>query len=170
MNTIDIRFGGFYESLHGSRIDDAAYDTDDMGEYIDRDVPPREFDAIRSEYGSNYIDFLNDQFGASLQFLRVDSPKEYNFYTDIFIAECSDDDFNRIIDRANEDYPSDLNRKIFDVCTHAPGYIALNTIVELVAKRDMLASVAMEVLIYEELDDEWEQYFDMHSVYDNLRQ
>lgn len=170
MNTIDIRFGGFYESLHSDRVDDAAYDTDDMGERIDRDVPPKEFDAIRAEYGSNYVDFLNDQFGSSLKFMHVDSPREYNFSTDVFIAECSDDDFERIIDRANEDYPSDLNRKIYDACTHVSGYIALNTIVELVAKRDMLASVALEVLIYEELDDEWEQYFDMNCVYDSLRQ
>ncbi len=171
MNTIDIRFGGFYESWHGDKINDAVYETDDNGDYIDdgKWISVEDYKKVKNSYGGSYVDFLNEELGTSMKLDRTDSPREYNFSTDVFIAECSKVDMERIIFEANEDYPSAFNKAIYGACTHSSGYIALNTVVELVAKRDMLASMALEVMINEELGDEWEQYFDLHCVYDNLR-
>ena len=169
MNTIDIRFGGFYESLHDDRIKNAAYDTDDMGEQIDRDVPPEEWEMMRKEYSIEYVKFLNEELDTGIVFDTVFMAQPYKG-PDMIFASCSAEDINKIVDKAYTEHFVKLAELIVDICTRRDGYIPYYSVPELMADRERLCSAALEILILEELNDEWEYYFDRHSVYDNLRQ
>lgn len=91
---IELPFGGFYESIHDSNIDDAIeggfnydYDLQDEKE-ITEEVSDSIFMAdvdwqsIRIEYCEAYTNAFADKYGLTLTFDEMTSPREYNFATD----------------------------------------------------------------------------------------
>lgn len=168
MNDISIVFGGFYETWHGQRLEDAAYDTDDMGDIIDRDVSPEEWSEMRDIYCREYVKFLNEELETNIEFSSVYLAPNYSG-PDLILAKCSDEEIEKIIDRANTRYYVEVSELVVDICTGRDGYAPFYTVPELIKDRPRLLSAALEVLINKELDDEWEYYFDRNSIYDNLR-
>lgn len=101
---IELPFSGFYNSIHDSEIDRAIengfnynYETDEEKEVPDdiwgADV---NWDAIRSDYCENFVEAFAKQFGLTLTFDEMTSPKEYNFKSDRLFCFVPREQINRI--------------------------------------------------------------------------
>jgi hypothetical protein len=101
MKQFYIPFMGFYESVHDQVIDAAINqicekqdngDTNDglvwyLSSYIN-------FNGVFTDYARDYVDnFSNELNIKGLKFIKLDSPREYNFTTDKILCECSDNEF-----------------------------------------------------------------------------
>jgi len=103
-----IPFQGFYCSMHDDQIDNHIEHA--MEDYIEGQGKTQEqvdawrdtidHKAIREAYSKHYIDFLNSELDiASLTYKALDSPREYNFTTDIIICTIGHDDLKRLYDK-----------------------------------------------------------------------
>lgn len=103
MKQFQVHFEGFYESTHSHEIDDQLelYFSDENGE--PQDQPDNiDYQKIFLAYSQLYLkafnEHLNDEYGLEIEmaFKGLDSPKFYNFQTDVILSEISDSDFNKI--------------------------------------------------------------------------
>lgn len=81
-----INFGGFYDTIHGARIDDREPECS-----ITRQ-------ELEFEYSQDYINNLNDLYDDDLKLLMVDRPKFYNHGTDVIIASIRPQRYNHLYD------------------------------------------------------------------------
>lgn len=86
-----IDFGGFYHSIHSELIDNMI-ETFEINEY---NVNYKE---TCNSYCNEFINSLNDMLELNLKFVKIDSPKFYNFSTDKIEAEINENDFNKLKD------------------------------------------------------------------------
>ncbi len=86
-----IDFGGFYHSIHSDEIDYRIKNFE-----IDEDNV--NYKETCNSYCNEFIDSLNDMLELNLKFIKIDSPKFYNFRTDKIEAEINENDFNKLKD------------------------------------------------------------------------
>ena len=170
MGTIkfNLEFGGFYESVHSNIIDVAIRDSfqDDFNFdsfYDSNEYDKIDWNSVHNQYSKIYIDILNHELDLNLKFIKLNSPRFYNFETDKIEAEISDKEFNKLkseylnskefIDYVNE------SSKSYD------GFISFYNGIEAVKKEDeillnymfnyILLSISddIEMALYEVLDE-----------------
>lgn len=97
---VELPFGGFYESVHDSKIDDAFvmhytydYDTGDDREMTEAEtdavymaLDTKDWRAIQIEYCEQYIYDLASDTGLDFQYADMTSPQFYNYGTDRLFA------------------------------------------------------------------------------------
>lgn len=169
---IRINFGGFYGSLHEERIDDIATQMSldhDGEESMDDFRMDLNYLDMNKTYSKNFVDFLNDELDTELEFKELHSPREYNFSTDVIYAECSDSDALKILSYTLEYCRDELKELIEDKTTSKSGYIAFYTYLDVLKRenRDILIQSCLDAIINDS-EDEWEQYYDFHCVYDDV--
>lgn len=88
MEAVIHTFHGFYNSIHDSVLDNA------LDSLCENNPKLREhlFDAlnwrsIHTEYASKYVDAYNDLLNIDSKFIRLISPKYYNFETDRILID-----------------------------------------------------------------------------------
>lgn len=125
---VAIPFSGFYETHHNDKIDDAVesgfnynHDTDE-----DQELPEAFWDAninwdrIRQDYCREYVAAFAEWFGLDLEFVVMQSPREYNFTTDRIFVNIAEDQMNKIKDKV---LASEEGRKfVSDKFTSGPGF------------------------------------------------
>ena len=78
----NINFGGFYNSIHSDIIDiyieDMKYNWEDVN-----------YKATYKNYSESYIKVLNNILDTNLIFKALNSPKFYNYSTDVINVELS---------------------------------------------------------------------------------
>ena len=161
--SVRIDFGGFYESIHDSRIEG------DIESYLDcellnllEDNKIQEiydninFNDIRNKYIVGYCNCLGNiilnEFGISFDFvnLKLDSPREYNFETDVILCEV---DKGKIQSLTNillnsSEYKEDFIKHIEDITTSKSGYRPFYSFEDIMNnKNDMLYTQAFNFLI-----------------------
>jgi len=103
MKQFQVHFEGFYESIHDQEIDGMleSHFSDEDG--IPVDQPENiDYQKIRVAYSELYLktfnQFLNEEYGLDIKmaFKELDSPREYNFMTDVIVSEISDTDFEAV--------------------------------------------------------------------------
>lgn len=105
MKEFNIPFHGFYDSTHNAIMDDAINQicenrdngdvNPDLSFYLYEGI---NWQAARVEYSREYcINFGMGYEIKGLQFIELDSPREYNFVTDRIFARCSNAEFNRML-------------------------------------------------------------------------
>ena len=90
-----IEFGGFYDSIHSSHIDMTTenYFDDTPLQNDDNNFEYFNWSAIHQSYIESYVnklsDYITDNYQIDIDFKKVslDSPKQYNFKTDVI--NCS---------------------------------------------------------------------------------
>lgn len=95
MGTIkfNLEFGGFYDSVHSNIIDDKI----EALEFFKYDMPDKiDWTSVHNEYCKIYIEILNNELDLNLKFIKLNSPRFYNFETDKIEAEISDKEFNKL--------------------------------------------------------------------------
>jgi len=97
-----IPFSGFYESSHDSQLDDTLSQmfSDESGEPID-DIVSDAFDSIdwrivHLAYAQAYCSALADECEATWKYVKLDSPREYNFRSDEIDVEIASDELQRM--------------------------------------------------------------------------
>jgi hypothetical protein len=127
-----INFGGFYNSYHDDLCQQAVgyslgADDPETGEIIyNTDMENfNEWQSVFVEYSKEYINKLNDELNISLKFDSLDSPKFYNFSTDVILASISIKDILKLFTYIKE---NDLKEKVYDLIkqktTSVSGYSA----------------------------------------------
>lgn len=97
----NIEFGGFYHSIHSNIIDygmrNSFKDDVDFDTFYDSDEYDKiDWNSVHNEYCKIYIDILNHELDLNLKFIKLNSPRFYNFETDKIEAEISDKEFNKL--------------------------------------------------------------------------
>ena len=109
MRTSTLHFGGFYESIHNYILEDILDENQD-------DNRP-----IFIEYSKNYVKMINDKLGTDFKFDDLDSPKFYNFETDVIIISYSDNDLDVLLNLVNLD---DLKNYVDEALKSRPGFVS----------------------------------------------
>ena len=81
-----LEFGGFYHSWHSERIDN------DISNY-DYDWEEVDYKKTHNNYCKGLLESVNNELDMNLEFVELDSPREYNFTTDKIIASIPQKEF-----------------------------------------------------------------------------
>ena len=97
----NLEFGGFYNSPHENVINDAIrnlfQDDIDFDSFYDSDeYESIDWKSVHTQYCKIYIDILNHELDLNLKFVKLNSPRFYNFETDKIEAEISGKEFNKL--------------------------------------------------------------------------
>jgi hypothetical protein len=101
MINTNIRFNGFYNSIHSDNIDDAieSYYTDDNGLFdYDSIADNIDYQTIHNDYIDMFTDefksWIKDNYDLDMDFkdLKLISPKYYNYSTDVINCNISEKD------------------------------------------------------------------------------
>ena len=144
-----IDFGGFYHSIHSELIDDRI-------ESFEIDEDKVNYKETCNNYCIEFINSINDMLELNLKFIKIDSPKFYNFTTDKIEVEINENDFNKLKDiylNSNEfiDYVNENSKS----CS---GFISFYNGFNEVIKEDEVLLQYMFDYILKEYADEIEYY------------
>ncbi len=158
MYNLNVNFGGFYNSEHENFVEYAVndYNADDQGkttEEINNKIYDMDYNDFWGKlyklYAIDYIDILNEEVGLNLKFENIDSPKFYNYSTDIFI--CSNfKKYNLFTLKRyiiSNDLQKELKEELRRVTTSASGYIAFYSIDEIIEDVELYGMTLLDVII-----------------------
>lgn len=107
-----IPFSGFYNSSHDKIIEEQVdlYFSDENGEtdYSHRDF--KDYKNVMKEYSEIYLDAFNDNFNEEtglnikFEFDDLQSPREYNFSTDVIFATLNETDLTTLYSFVSDKY------------------------------------------------------------------
>tara|TARA_R110000751_G_scaffold232414_1_gene333487 strand:+ start:41 stop:532 length:492 start_codon:yes stop_codon:yes gene_type:complete len=81
-----LEFGGFYHSWHSETIDN------DIANY-DYDWEEVDYKKTHDNYCKGLLESVNNELDINLEFVELDSPREYNFTTDKIITSIPHKEF-----------------------------------------------------------------------------
>jgi len=159
---VSINFGGFYESWHDDICERAtawavgAIDPD-TGEIDGEALYSKNIDwwSVHTEYAQRWLDLFNDETCARLEFVRVNSPRFYNFESDAIIAECSRSDLLALLKHTRWlGIRDNVRERMRDVTQSRSGYIAFYSYGDLFKSenRDIFAQGVCDAIIEHEND------------------
>ncbi len=102
-----INFGGFYDSVHTDNVDNAV-------DYLDMQDDERvNWIATYDSYAEAYLKNLNRIFKWNLKYIKLDSPRYYNFTTDKIVCEINYQDKSDILsDMGSQPFIDYVNEKL----------------------------------------------------------
>lgn len=155
MINTNIRFNGFYESIHDDQIEWAieSYYTDDNGVFNYDEIANKiNYKKIQDDYIRVFTDdfktWLKDEYDLEIEFnnLVLHSPKEYNFYTDVINCDISEQDNKTLINRFKDD--ETFLEYLKDRTKSYDGFISFYTYQDaLNNKNDILSDYILEYLV-----------------------
>ena len=95
-----IEFGGFYESEHFNNIEYMLDSYFDGNDYSNINI---DYKVIHNEYGKMWLEFFNfwmiSEYGVNLklEFININSPREYNFLTDSIEVDYNNKNLKKLI-------------------------------------------------------------------------
>ena len=143
-----VNFGGFYNSVHSDIIDTYVEDM----EYNWEDV---NYNDTYNIYSKNYIKALNNILDTNIIFKALNSPKFYNYSTDIINVELSKKDILKLFKYVKDE---ELKQEVFNIIkdssTSKDGYVAFYNYTDFFKKDnlDILVECLMDIII-ENLQD-----------------
>jgi uncharacterized FlaG/YvyC family protein len=162
-----INFGGFYESIHDSRIDNMieAYGGDEYLEYNDWENIDfkKTFKSYIEAYCSDLSSFIKSEYNVDINFndIELDSPKYYNYSTDTILAQIPEKQIltlNKVMSK-NIDFLEFLKERV----KSGSGYISFYTYETALAnKNNILVVYILEFICnkFNENMDFWD--FEIH--------
>lgn len=95
-----IPFSGFYESIHSWRLDDllnVGEDSDLSSVERDKRIDAMDWKFEMENYAKQYVKQISKMLGIELEFIELNSPREYNFTTDRIFAKIKPEDVKKLI-------------------------------------------------------------------------
>jgi len=155
MINTNIRFNGFYDSIHSDNIDFAidSYYSDDNGFYdYDSIVDNIDYKTIHKDYIEVFTDdfksWIKDNYDLDMQFkdLLLVSPQYYNYSTDVINCNISDRDNSLLMITFQRD--KDFISYLEDRTANRSGFISHYTFSEALSnKDDILSDYILEYLV-----------------------
>ena len=176
---LNLRFGGFYYSIHSEIIDSIIESRIEDDEFIDKD---EFYDSINYQktyldycklYVKYFFDYIEENEGITLTIksnnIELWSPREYNFSTDVIVlkevSKSSIKKLTTLFNRYLED--SEFKELIREKTTMRDGYISFYTYEEIVAKERL--AISLEFILEFLAIDFNQEYEDLyHKMSENL--
>lgn len=118
----NIPFSGFYQSVHDGAIEQAIIFEQDND--IDFDESKVSYPHAFKQYANDYTNLLSNEIGIPLSFVKLTSPREYNFSTDVITVTIDEKEVEKMINEADKVI---LNQIILDNCTSHSGFVSLTS-------------------------------------------
>lgn len=145
---IIVPFGGFYESIHDSIIEN--YVSIIYGEEALERASDKSWRRLQEEYCKQWLGEFNDRYGINIKYESLICPNAYNYSTDEIFADISEDDLSKLIEQAKqiEGYDEYLKQ----VTTSRDGYLSLYSYDEIWEdeNKDILAEHTIRFLLQQE--------------------
>ena len=145
----NVNFGGFYNTIHSDIIDYYVEDMEYNWEKVD-------YEATYKIYSKSYIQVFNNILDTNLIFKALNSPKYYNFTTDVINVEISKKDILKLFKYVKD---ADLKEEVFNIIkdssTSKDGYVAFYNYADFFKKDnlDILVECLLDVIIENLQDD-----------------
>ena len=143
-----VNFGGFYNSIHSDIIDIYIEDMEYNWEAVD-------YKETYKIYSESYIKVLNNILDTNIIFKALNSPKYYNYSTDIINVEISKKDILKLFKYVKDE---ELKQEVFniikDASTSKGGYVAFYNYADFFKKDNLglLVECLVDIII-ENLED-----------------
>lgn len=170
MGKVTINFGGFYGSIHDSIVEQqVAYSlengVDDNGNINNDvlfDVLAETWKKAQNSYANKWLNnVLNYELETSFKFDCIDSPRFYNYSTDVIIADYIQEDFNKTIEYINnEGLKDEVTNIVSEITTSRSGYIPFYSKDEVLSDNDLYLECMLDVVIEHLIYEDKNNYFD----------
>lgn len=165
---IYINFGGFYNSIHEALIVNQFEAYEDN---IDTGANERDYTPTKINYSKEYLkkieQFLfNEKIEVKLNFVRIESPRQYNFETDKIVVNLLKNQQKSIINFVNNKFAVELIELIRQQTTARDGYRPFYTFNEIYKenKKDLLLEACLEIICDQVNKDELPHEFDLEYL------
>lgn len=150
---IFINFGGFYESIHEAQIVNQFEAYEDN---IDTGANERDWTPTQINYSIEYLkkmeQFLfNEGIETKLNFVRIESPREYNFRTDVIVVNILKKHQKAIINFVKNKFAVELIELVRTQTTRTSGYRPFYTFDDIYKHNinDLLLEACLEIICNE---------------------
>lgn len=162
--TVALNFAGFYHSIHDDNIEariaqvleDEELSYDDVCDHIP-------YKAIYTEYAKRYVSEFNKCFDLNLEFLELDSPREYNFRTDVIMVNMCMQDYNFLFLNTDQAF---IEEKLQDASTTRDGFQPFYNYSQLLAQPEFVGEFLLDKLSFDWEDFDW--FYDDTSWFDDF--
>ena len=170
--TVNINFGGFYESIHDTILEEAVcnyfgFVDEETGEIESDnifDIDSSIWKYVQTEYSKSYVEYLNDVIGLDLVFGGVASPKYYNYITDVIVADFSNKDILTLFKYIKS---NNLKKEVYELIdiksTSYDGYLSFFKAEEYFKKENL--SLLVECMVDAVLRNEGNPYLECFYIY-----
>lgn len=162
---IFINFGGFYNSIHDAQIE---FQFEACEDSIDSEAQKRDYTKTQINYSKKYLkkieQFLfNEKIEVKLNFVRIESPREYNFETDKIVVNLLKKHQKSIINFVNNKFAVELIELIKTQTTARDGYRPFYTFDDIYKHNinDLLLEACLEIICNQVNEDELPYEFDL---------
>jgi len=127
MEAVIHTFHGFYNSIHDSVLDNALESLCESNPKLREHL----FDAlnwqsIHTEYASKYVDAYNDLLNIDSKFIRLISPKYYNYETDRILIDVPFETIERIFKTVDRKILEDTIKSQYTSCSGFSSFYSNN--------------------------------------------
>ena len=176
--SVNIQFGGFYNSIHSYYIENAieTYNSDDNGnmpEKISETIYDFEYSefygVLESMYADVYVDMINEYTGADFEYKGISSPRFYNLSTDEIMVNFERCDLYKAMRYiiAN-DLKSDFRDHVNNVTSSKSGYVPFYTHEEFMGNIELVTWAILTVIAKYLNHNELSSYLDMNCIYEQI--
>ena len=156
-----IEFGGFYDSIHSSHIDMTTenYFDDTPLQNDDNNFEYFNWSAIHQSYIESYVnklsDYITDNYQIDIDFKKVslDSPKQYNFKTDVINCSVNKKKIELLNNKLIID--DEFAKYLKDSTQSYDGYMSFYTYQQALNNKDDILSVYVLRYICNQLNNEY---------------
>lgn len=165
-----VNFGGFYNSIHDAQIEnqfEAYEDNIDTGANEDN----RDYTKTQVHYSKEYLkkmeQFLfNEKIEVKFKFVRIESPREYNFRTDKIVVNILKKYQKSIINFVNNKFAVELIELVREQTTARDGYRPFYTFDDIYKHNinDLLLEACLEIICEQVNKDELPYEFELEYL------
>lgn len=165
---IFINFGGFYGSIHEAQIETQFEAYEDN---IDTGANERDWTKTQINYAKKYLkkieQFLfNEGVETKFKFVRIESPRQYNFETDKIAVNILKKHQKSIINFVNNNFSNELIELVKTQTTPRDGYRPFYTFDEIYKHNinDLLFEACLEIICDQVNEDELPYEFELEYL------
>lgn len=165
---IYIHFGGFYNSIHDAQIEN-QFELHEDG--ANTEAQDRDFTKTQINYSIEYLkkieQFLfENKIETKFKFVRIESPSEYNFRTDVIVVNLLKKHQKSIINFVNNNFSNELIELVRTQTTRREGYRPFYTFNDIYKENinDLLLEACLELICNEINKDELPHEFDLEYL------
>ncbi|CAB4150315.1 hypothetical protein UFOVP571_23 [uncultured Caudovirales phage] len=165
---IFIHFGGFYGSIHEAQIEN---NFESYEQAIDTGANERDWTKTQINYSKAYLkkieQFLfNEKIEVKFKFVRIESPREYNFLTDKIAVNILKKHQKAIINFVKNKYAVELVELVQKQTTPASGYRPFYNFNQIYKENinDLLLEACLEIICDEVTKDELPSEFELEYL------
>lgn len=168
---IYINFGGFYGSIHDAQIESQFEAFEAYEDSNNTKAQERDYTKTQINYSKKYLkkieQFLFDnKIEVKFKFVRIESPREYNFETDKIVVNILKKHQKSIINFVNNKFAVELIELVRTQTTPSSGYRPFYTFNEIYKenKNNLLLEACLEIICDQVNKDELPYEFDLEYL------